>query len=64
MQKSIALSSAEAEYLSLTGATSEALNIHSAIRFLTAAPFVLTASPTAVHAVASVHVKELEESSA
>ena len=42
-QKSIALSSAEAEYLSLTGATSEALNIHSAIRFLTAAPVVLKA---------------------
>ena len=42
-QKSIALSSAEAEYLSLTGATSEALNIHSAIRFLTATPVVVKA---------------------
>ena len=42
-QRSIAFSSAEAEYLSLTGATSEALNIHSAIRFLTAAPVVLKA---------------------
>ena len=42
-QKSIALSSAEAEYLSLTGAASEALNIHIALRFLTASPVVLKA---------------------
>ena len=40
-QKSIALSSAEAEYLSLTGAASEALNTHIALRFLTASPVVL-----------------------
>ena len=42
-QKSIALSSAEAEYLSLTGTASEALNIHTALRFLTASPVVLKA---------------------
>ena len=42
-QKSIALSSAEAEYLSLTGTVSEALNIHIALRFLTASPVVLKA---------------------
>ena len=42
-QKSIALSSAEAEYLSLRGAASEALNIHIALRFLTALPVVLKA---------------------
>ena len=42
-QKSIAFSSADAEYLSLIGARSEALSIHSAIRFLTAAPVTLKA---------------------
>ena len=34
-QKSIALSSAEAEYMALTGAASEGIGLHAAARFLT-----------------------------
>ena len=42
-QKSIALSSAEAEYLALTSGTSEALGLAQAVRFLTNSPVRLKA---------------------